>query len=57
MMEWLCFLKKRSMCGSEDFLREFFRLVGFEVFLGKSFLFFLSLFLIFLEAGALDARI
>lgn len=23
------------MCGSEDFLREFFRLAGSEVFLGK----------------------
>ena len=43
MMEQLCFLKKRSVCGRGDFLRELFRLVGSEVFLG--FFFF---------SGALD---
>ena len=37
LTEWLCFCKKRSMRGSEDFLRELFRLVRSEVFLGRFF--------------------
>ena len=36
-------LQKRSMQGSEDFLRELFRLVRSEVFLGRFFFFFFFL--------------
>ena len=40
LTEWLYFCKKRSMQGSEDFLRELFKLVRSEVYLGRVFFFF-----------------